>query len=350
MYCSAIKVYRRFLSVSELHEGFKINLIGQPGFMLYFKYGMNGNNTGGYFMKRFFVIILALIFALSLSACFGPRDDINDKTPSGATDNTQNDAGTGNDKNKTEEVTVEEQVIYEGNDIVVTVKGFNKNSLLGPEVKVLIENNFAKNITVQTRKSSVNGLMTETVFSADVAAGKKVNDAITFMSSKLKAAGITTIKDIEFSLHIFDTESMDTIVDTDLIKLKTSVDESFVQKFDDSGFTAYDADGIKVVVKEMNSSESFWGSDIYLYIENNTDKDITVQARDVSVDGFMIDPMFSSDVVAGKKAFDTMTFMESDLKENDIKEINSLEFKLHIFDMDTWETIKDTDIIKVSFE
>jgi hypothetical protein len=60
--------------------------------------------------------------------------------------------------------------------------------------------------------------------------------------------------------------------------------------------------------------------------------------------------MFSSDVVAGKKAFDTMTFMESDLKENDIKEINSLEFKLHIFDMDTWETIKDTDIIKVSFE
>jgi hypothetical protein len=108
--------------------------------------------------------------------------------------------------------------------------------------------------------------------------------------SKLKAAGITTIKDIEFSLHIFDTESMDTIVDTDLIKLKTSVDESFVQKFDDSGFTAYDADGIKVVVKEMNSSESFWGSDIYLYIENNTDKDITVQARDVSVDGFMIDP------------------------------------------------------------
>jgi len=208
-------------------------------------------------MKRFSVIILVLILALSLSACFGPKNDINNKTPSGATEKAKDNADTENDRNKSaEEVTIKEQVIYNGNDIAVTVKGFNESSLFGPEVKVLIENNSAKNITIQTRKSSVNGLMTESMFSADVAAGKKVNDAITFISSELKAAGITTIKDIEFSLHIFETASMDTIVDTDLIKLKTSVDESFVQKFDDSGFIAYNADGIKVVVKEMNSSES----------------------------------------------------------------------------------------------
>lgn len=306
-------------------------------------------------MKRLFVIILASVLVLSLPACFRPSNDTNDKAPSNITDKNKDNADTEKEKNKTEDkdikdITIKEQVIYQGNDIVVTVKGFNTESIFGPEVKVLIENNSAKNITVQTRKSSVNGLMAETMFSAEVAAGKKVNDAITFMASELKAAGITTIKDIEFSLHIFETESMDNIVDTDLIKLKTSVDDSFVQKFDDSGFTAYNADGIKVVVKEMNSSESFWGSDIYFYIENNTAKDITVQARDVSVNGFMIEPMFSVDVVSGKKALDTMTFLESDLTENDIKEINNLEFKLHIFDMDTWETIKDTDIIKVTFE
>jgi len=302
-------------------------------------------------MKRFFVIILTLVLVFSLSACFGPKNDTNDKAPGDVTDKNKDDADNEKDKSKTEdkEVTIKEQVIYEGNDIVVTVKGFSTESIFGPEVKVLIENNSVNNITVQTRKSSVNGLMAETMFSAEVAAGKKANDAITFVSSGLKAAGITTIKDIEFSLHIYETESMDTIVDTDSIKLKTSADESFVQKFDDSGSIVYDADGIKVVVKEMNSSESFWGSDIYFFIENNSAKDITVQARDVSVNGFMIEPMFSVDVVSGKKALDTMTFVESDLTENNIKEIKSLEFKLHIFDTDTWDTIKDTDIIKVSF-
>lgn len=302
-------------------------------------------------MKRFFVIILTLVLVFSLSACFGPKNDTNDKAPGDVTDKNKDDADNEKDKSKTEdkEVTIKEQVIYEGNDIVVTVKGFSTESIFGPEVKVLIENNSVNNITVQTRKSSVNGLMVETMFSAEVAAGKKANDAITFVSSGLKAAGITTIKDIEFSLHIYETESMDTIVDTDSIKLKTSADESFVQKFDDSGSIVYDADGIKVVVKEMNSSESFWGSDIYFFIENNSAKDITVQARDVSVNGFMIEPMFSVDVVSGKKALDTMTFVESDLTENNIKEIKSLEFKLHIFDTDTWDTIKDTDIIKVSF-
>jgi len=86
-----------------------------------------------------------------------------------------------------------------------------------------------------------------------------------------------------------------------------------------------------------------------LYIENNTDKAITVQARDVSINDFMVDPVFSCEVISGKKAFDTITFMESDLTDNGITDINDLELKLHIFDTETWDTIKDTDIIKISF-
>ncbi|WP_421688163.1 hypothetical protein [Ureibacillus sp. MALMAid1270] len=113
----------------------------------------------------------------------------------------------------------------------------------------------------------------------------------------------------KFELYIIDADSWDEIAVSDLIKLTTSADPNFVQEYDDSGFVAYDADGVKVVVKKLNSSESFWGADVYLYIENNTEKDITIQARDVDINGFMVEPAFSSDVGAGKKAFDTMTFM-----------------------------------------
>jgi len=299
-------------------------------------------------LKKLITIIVVFILTFIVTAC-GDADVNDDKTPvDESTENNEN--AVDNKETETQEVTLEEQVIYDENDIKVTVKGFEDESTFGPEIKVLIENNSAQNITVQTRKSSINGLMVETMFSADVAAGKKANDAITFTDTELEVSGISTIKDIEFELYIIDADSWDEIAVSDLIKLTTSADPNFVQEYDDSGFVAYDADGVKVVVKKLNSSESFWGADVYLYIENNTEKDITIQARDVDINGFMVEPAFSSDVGAGKKAFDTMTFMEEDLTNNGITDITDLEFKLHIFDTETWDTIKDTDSIKVTFE
>lgn len=292
-------------------------------------------------MKKLTALLLALVMVATLASCGGLMGDINDKDPQGGS--SAGDA-------ETIEVTLAEQVIFEGNDIKVTATGMDYSGFFGPSVKVLIENNSTANITVQTRDSSINGLMVDTVFSADVAAGKKANDTITFSSDDLEAAGITTIKDIELVLHIIDGDSWDDIADSDVIRLTTSADASFVQTFDDSGHVAYEADGVKIVVKKLNSSDSFWGSDLYLYMENNTEKNITVQARDVSVNGFMVDPVFSCEIVAGKKAFDTMSFMESDLTDNGITDITEMELKFHIYDADGWDTIKDTDAIQISFE
>ncbi|MFQ8600879.1 MAG: hypothetical protein ACLSAP_10055 [Oscillospiraceae bacterium] len=42
---------------------------------------------------------------------------------------------------------------------------------------------------------------------------------MTFMDKDLKQNEISEIKDIELSFHLFDTTSMDTIVDTEKIKL-----------------------------------------------------------------------------------------------------------------------------------
>lgn len=309
-------------------------------------------------MKRGFIFIFILVLLMSLSACGGSADDTNDKQVSNDTNQTNESDNNGANQEENDniveaddkkDVFIDEQIIFEGNDIKVTATGLDVEGIFGPSITVLIENNSAKNITVQSRNSSVNGVMVDTMFSSDVAAGKKANDSITLSSTDLENAAITTIKDIELSLHIMDADSWDSILDTDIIVLQTSADASFVQEYDDSGFVAYDGDGVKIVVKKLNSSDSFWGSDVYLYIENNTNTGITVQARDVSINGFMVDPLFSCDIVAGKKAFDTISFMESDLTDNNITDIMDLELKFHIFDMNSWDTIKDTDIIKISF-
>ena len=86
-----------------------------------------------------------------------------------------------------------------------------------------------------------------------------------------------------------------------------------------------------------------------LYIENNTDQDVTVQTRDVSVNGFMTEASMSEDIVARKRAISAVQFYSSDLEENSIEDITDVELYFHIFDLESWDDIFDSDVISISF-
>lgn len=246
-------------------------------------------------------------------------------------------------------VSVEEQVLFDQDGIVITLKSLSFEGWYGPSLKVIIENNSSKDITVQTRNVAINDVMVEGMFSSEVAVGKKANDEISFSSSDLEEANIELIKTIEFKLIIFESETYDTLYETDPLLITTSADPSYVQTYNDSGFVALERDGIKVVVQKLDSEDSFWGADIYVYIENNSPNDITVQLRDVSINGFMVEPIFSSDVLSGKKAYDSITFFESDLEDNGITDIEELALYFHVYELDGWDTIFDSEIITISF-
>ena len=244
--------------------------------------------------------------------------------------------------------TITEQVLYDENDIKITATGL-EDGLFGTELQLLIENNSGQGVTVQARNANVNGYMVSTMMSADVAAGKKANDSLTFETSGLKECGIETIATMEFSFHIFNTESWDDIADTEVIKVDTSAAGSYTQTYDDSGEVLVDADGVKIVGKGLSADGSFWGPGVILYIENNTEKDITVQVRDVSVNGFMVESSMSEDVVAGKKALSAVQFFSSDLESNSITDITDVELYFHIFELSTMDTVFDSDVITIQF-
>ena len=185
--------------------------------------------------------------------------------------------------------------------------------------------------------------------SVDVVNGKKANDSLTFMKSDFEACGIEAIADMEITFHIFDMSEWETYLDTDAIQIKTSIADTYEYTYDDSGDLAYEGNSIKIVVKGLAEDESIFGPSIVVYIENTGDKDVTVQARDVSINGFMVDAIFSCDVVAGKRAVDAITFMGSDLEENEITAIEDIELSFHVFDFDGWDTIVDTEVVNITF-
>lgn len=105
----------------------------------------------------------------------------------------------------------------------------------------------------------------------------------------------------------------------------------------------YDENGIKITYTGI--SESFMGPQIDFIIENNSQKAATIQARNVSVNGVMTEPTFSSDVMPGKKAKDGIEFMEDEIEGGEIKE---LEFNFIIVDMDNFETVAESELISIS--
>ena len=244
--------------------------------------------------------------------------------------------------------TIEETVLLDEGGLKVTAKSLDKNALMGPEIKLLIDNESGKDLTVQTRNVSINGYMVDTMMSADVVSGKKANDSLTFMRSDLQACGIDTIADMEFSFHVFETSNWHDYLNSDPVVLKTSAAEGYNYVYDDSGDVAYTDDNLKIVIKGL-SNDSLLGPGVVVYIANTGSQDVTVQAKDVSINGFMIDPIFSADVCVGKHAVDSITFMSSNLKDNGIDKIEKVELSFHVFTTNGWDTVVDTDPVTITF-
>ena len=320
-------------------------------------------------MKKPLLTALVLVLVVSFTACgslpeeeLTPPSSVSTTTPTAqATKEPSNAAeapvnaeqqepiSESDEPQETEEISIEEVVLVDEADIKITAKSFDADALFGPEVKLLIENNSSKDLTFQCRNSSVNGYMVDTMMSVDVVSGKKANDALTFMSSDLDACRIDVIADMEFSFHIYTSEDWETYLDTQLFTIHTTAAEGFEYVFDDSGDVAYDENGVKIVIKGLSEDDSIFGPGVIVYIENNSDDNVTVQARDVSINGFMIDPLFSSDIVAKKHAVDAITFMSSDLEDNAITQIESIELAFHIFETESWDTIADSDTLSITF-
>lgn len=256
-------------------------------------------------------------------------------------------AGASEAEQETQDVTLAETVLFDQDGIRITATGLSTDSLFGPELNLLVENDSAQNIVVQPNYCMVNGYMMDGLLSADVAAGKKANDTLDFLSNALARCGIETITDIELDLVVSDGDSWQTLYETGPVILQTSAAGQYTQTYDDSGEEIYNQNGIRVVAKSVN--DDLFGMGIKFYLENNTDKAVIVNADNVSVNGYMMTDLFYSDLAPRSHAVDTLTLLGSELEDNHIDTITDAELSLQITDADYYQTIDSTAPITLHF-
>lgn len=106
----------------------------------------------------------------------------------------------------------------------------------------------------------------------------------------------------------------------------------------------FDSNNVKVfyVGKEIETDGT---QRFNLRIENNSNIDLTATTMHVSVNGYVVEPIFRVDIPSGKKAIKPIYFMDSVLKENNISNVNELEFTLHFFD--THSSVTDDNVYRI---
>lgn len=257
-----------------------------------------------------------------------------------------NEEETADSADSSEAVTIEEQVLFEQDGLKVTATEYVVDSIWGDGIKLLIENDGASDIGLGCNALIVNDYMITDLFSATVAAGKKDYETLNLSSSGLKAAGIDNVGKIEIYFHTFDPDTYMTIADMDCVTIQTSAFDSMDSTPNDAGQELYNADGIRIVGKYVDEN-SFWGAAVLLYIENNSGENRIIQCDDMSINGFMVTPYFSSTVYDGKKAIDEITLMSSELEENNITSVDEIELKFKIID-ENYASRAETDTISFS--
>lgn len=70
---------------------------------------------------------------------------------------------------------------------------------------------------------------------------------------------------------------------------------------------------------------------INFIIENLSDKTLTVQVRESSINGFMVDPLCSIEIAPGKKAIDKMIIWSEDAENHPMSSVENIETKFLIY-------------------
>ena len=108
----------------------------------------------------------------------------------------------------------------------------------------------------------------------------------------------------------------------------------------------YNANGVIVTATEI--MDSLFGPEVSIIVSNESDRNVIVSTRDLSVNGYMLSISgLYSQVAAGKKAIETMTLMSSELSEAGIVTITDIEFTINVSNSDTFEDIDNSGLIKL---
>ena len=269
-----------------------------------------------------------------------------------------------------------DQVVYDQEDVKMTVTGYQITDTSSHAILIEVENNTESMIAVDKTSLNINGYMideysefmgSENISSIlemqketgddfdkfvenyfhtiDTGKTETVELSVYLNDSLEKYLGDVQQIDISMSAMKFtDPEDEETLGAEDLpwgevVTVQTDAYDGELKLPEIEGDEIFNQDGIRIVVlgKELDEDKELT---IDVFVENSSDKAVFVSDEDLSVNDFMMDAFLNVPYImeAGVKVIGELSsFDEVDAETMD--DIESLEFSIEVMDADTYTSI-----------
>ncbi len=238
------------------------------------------------------------------------------------------------------EITFDQQVLLDNEKGTFTITGIEEDGTLGYTLKAKVENKTEDTgLMFSVDSGYINGVDANPLWASEVPAGKTDNSDITFTDYELHENGITEYTDIELHIKLYDSEDYTDYAE-DVVHIYPYGEENattFVREDKDTDNVIIDNEYAKVVVTGYNP-DGWLGYEVGVYYENKTENSIMFSVDEASINDIVMDPFYANSLDAGKCEFDTIDWYNSDLEENNISEVNKIEFKLQAYNNDDYSS------------
>lgn len=247
------------------------------------------------------------------------------------------------------------QTLFEDEKFTVTLNALAYDRINGPELQVKVTSRFDKDVIMQFPYMVVNGCMIEPDdesmsdrMEITVPAGKTTEGVINIPYFYLAISDIRVIRTIEFPLEFCEPGTYDELYQTSLLTLTTSAKQDGDEQFSEEGQTAYDKDGIKIIIKGLNTDHTYSNDDkLVVSMRNSSDRDVIVKAKTLCINGYDdFIPKMHPYILSGKQATNFVRILQRDKQDCGISDIDSIEVSFTITTADG-KLIATTDPISV---
>lgn len=272
-------------------------------------------------MKKLVCLLLALVLAFSMVAC--------------GKDGGQEQQG----------ASIKKTVLVDEADVKITAVSLTERDLVGPELKLELQNKTDKNLIFQVHSTTINNYMVNGVMSVEVPAGEEVSHTMIFSTTELQTCGITTVAKLELGFRAYDAKSWSLYLNTKPITLNTDAAEGFNFTYQHEGTTLHADHGVKILAKSPITQ-----GDLQVYIYNGSEVNIALETAQCLINGVEVDPQFYVEMLVGKHLVTELIFPEELLEENNLEKIENIQVVFRILNADTGEEIAQTEAVALTVQ
>lgn len=270
----------------------------------------------------------------------------NSGSDSGAADSSGNISSESQNTSQGSGVTAElsdfDQVLVDNDSIKAEITGIDTDGFWGYTWKIYLENKTDQTLMYAIENASVNGVMCDPFWATEVAGGMKENDDITWPSSTLENNDIERVTQVEFTFRVYPSDdwSADNVYEETLTVYPLGEEnaETVGHTSSESDTVLFDNDTAQMIVTGYDP-DNMWGYTVNVFLNNKTDRTLMFSVDDVSVNGYMCDPFWATDVAAGKSSNDDINFSSSDFESNGITDVNEIRMTVRVTDEETYDVI-----------